>query len=205
MMKHCLSLVVALCLLGAVAAQAEEQAPSPQPTERFLLVGDSMAWALGLELRELVEADGHKFRIRSKTSDSIRGYAVNHKMKTDIRSTRPDVVIISLGANEALVPRPESLVHYMERIVKEVGDRECYWVGPPMWREDTGVVKLLAEHTGPCQFFNSSPLELERRSDGIHPNREGSRQWAQQVYTWIKERRQEKTPAPQDQPTQEQP
>jgi lysophospholipase L1-like esterase len=189
-------ILASAALWGGLVGAEEVAAPPAEAPERVLVVGDSMAWALANALRPLVEQEGGKFRVRSRTSDSIRGYAVNHKMQSDVRETRPDVVIISLGANEALVPRPEGLATYIQRIVKEVGPRECYWVGPPMWRPDTGVVKLLAEHASPCRFFNSSELTLERRPDGIHPNPEGSKVWAQAVYDWIKAQRN----APQEAP-----
>ena len=75
----------------------------------------------------------------------------------------------------------------IKKIVRHVGDKPCYWIGPPMWRKDTGVVKLLEENVAPCRFFNSSPLKLERRKDGYHPNKKGAEDWAEAVLAFIRE------------------
>ena len=180
-------LMVSMVLLVSTMdadAQDPEEAAAPK---KFLLVGDSMAWGLGLALKPMMEAEGRSFRFRHKTSDSIRAYAANARMRDDLRKYEPDVVLITLGSNEALIPKPEALVKPVKKIVRHVGDKPCYWIGPPMWRDDTGVVKVLEEHVAPCRFFNSSALEIERRKDGYHPNKQGSETWARAVLAWISE------------------
>jgi len=187
-LKSVPALVAAALLVCAAGVVADAQAPveSAAPT-KVLLVGDSMAWGLGLALKPLIEAEGSSFRFRHKTSDSIRAYAANARMRDDLRKYEPDVVLITLGANEALIPKPEALVNPVKKIVRHVGDKPCYWIGPPMWRNDTGVVKVLEENVTPCKFFNSSPLALERRKDGYHPSKKGSETWARAIVSWLKE------------------
>lgn len=177
---------VALAAMVVVAASSA-QADDEKERTRVILVGDSMVWELGRAMEPLMEEAGYDFKHRHKTSDSIRSYAANNRMRDDLRKYKPDVVMISLGANEALIPRPDSLIKPIKKIVGQVGDKPCYWIGPPMWTQDTGVVKLLEEHSGPCKFYNSSPLELKRRKDGYHPNKEGSKVWAEAFLAWMKD------------------
>jgi hypothetical protein len=66
----------------------------------------------------------------------------------------------------------------VQNIVKRVGDRECWWVGPPMPKE-TGIVAVIRENAGTCRFFDSSKLTLDRSTDGVHPNDRGAVKWAE--------------------------
>lgn len=181
------SLVVLLGVTASVALAQGDGGEAPKAPVKMLLVGDSMVWELGRALEPLMEADGYDFRWKHKTSESIRGYAGGNKMREHVRKHSPDVVLISLGANEALIPKPEALVRPIQKIVSQVGDRPCLWIGPPMWTQDTGVVKILEEHVAPCRFYNSSPLELARRKDGYHPNKEGSAVWASALQRWLRD------------------
>lgn len=149
-----------------------------------------MAWALGTELQPLLAEVGDKLVTQSKISGSIRGFSRRHaqEIRNPIRKYDPDVVLIVLGSNEALVPYPRHLRKPIRRVVDAIGDRTCYWIGPPMWREDTGIVEVLNDDVAPCTFFDSSDLSLERRPDRIHPTRAGSRTWALAVRDWLFER-----------------
>lgn len=173
-------------LMAALTVSAQDIAP--EKPMRYLLVGDSMAWGLALEMKPLVKARGDVFRSRTQVNDSIRGYANRKRIRADLQKYRPDVVLVALGANDVHRAKPEGLAPYVEKIVGALGQRECYWIGPPMWKDDNGLVQVLQNNTGPCRFFDSSPLELSRRRDGIHPNREGSRVWAEAVVRWIEEK-----------------
>ncbi|MEO1266961.1 MAG: hypothetical protein AAFX99_02620 [Myxococcota bacterium] len=172
-----------------VSLEAANAVP-PKPPGRVVLLGDSMAWAIAVELEPLMKADGHPFAFEYKVSDSVRAWK-SSKAKPLRELLRKhddaDVVIIVLGSNDYFFPRVETLRSTLEMTNTVIGDgRACYWVGPPMWREDKGIVQFLANNLAPCAFFNSSELTLERRSDGIHPNRDGARAWAKAVYAWIK-------------------
>lgn len=176
--------------LGASAQDAPPPAPDAPPApKRYLLVGDSMAFALGTALEPMVEGEGHKFSTITRVSDSIQNYAADNQMKTDLQGRKADVVIILLGTNEVLNPKPEKLIKPIQKIVQQVGGRECYWVGPPLWKQDPvmlNMVQVLGQNTGPCRFFDSTPVVMERQKDRIHPTHEGSKVWAQVFYDWLK-------------------
>lgn len=173
---------------GVAASDTAARAVPPKPPGSVVLLGDSMAWAIAVELEPLMAEDGHPFRFEYKVSDSVRAWKSSkaRPLRDALKKHDADIVIIVLGSNDYFFPRSETLQSVLDRTNELVGERACYWVGPPMWTEDRGIVNFLAENLAPCAFFNSSELDLERRSDGIHPNRAGSRAWAKAVYDWIK-------------------
>lgn len=166
-------------------APAVLSAPSPQARplagKKVLHVGDSMvggSWGLTRALEAKLAAEGAKLVHHTKVSESLTSFDKSPTLKDLLRTHEPDIVIINLGANDALVPHPEVFVKSIQNIVRRVGDRECWWIGPPMWKKDTGIVDVIRENVGACRFFDSSNLELERASDGIHPNDRGATKWA---------------------------
>jgi hypothetical protein len=175
---------------AAVAEVAPAQAPRTLSGKKVLHVGDSMVggtFGLTRALEARLTAEGATIVRHTKVSESLASFDKAPTLKDLIRTHDPDIVVITLGANDANVPHPEVHAHSIENIVRRVGDRECWWIGPPSVKNvpgpgpsgpDMGVVRVLREHTGTCRFFDSSKLDLERASDGIHPNDRGASKWA---------------------------
>jgi acyl-CoA thioesterase-1 len=162
-----------------------------------LHVGDSMVggtWGLTKALEQRFCAEGAKFIRDYKVSESIISYDHSPKLKALIDKHRPDIVIITLGTNDVFVPYPASMAGNVQNIVKRVGARACYWMGPPTWKPDTGIVNVLKDNVAPCKFFDSSNLKLQRAGDGIHPTDRGGADWATTFWTFF---RPGAAPAPQ--------
>ena len=171
---------------GAAEAVA---APAPLAGKTILHVGDSMVGGtLGLTraLEQRFSAEGAKFIRDYKVSESIVSYDHSPKLKSLIEKNRPDVVIITLGTNDVFVPYPASMAGNVRNIVKRVGTTECYWMGPPTWKPDTGIVQVLKDNVAPCKFFDSSNLKLQRAGDGIHPTDRGGADWATSFWTYFR-------------------
>jgi lysophospholipase L1-like esterase len=173
----------ATTLSAAVATAAPPPEPRARPLagKKVLHVGDSMvggAWGLTRALDAKLSAEGAKLIHHTKVSESLTSFDKSSTLRDLLRAHEPDIVIINLGANDALVPHPEVFVKSVQNIVRRVGDRECWWIGPPMWKKDTGIVDVIRDNVGSCHFFDSSDLELDRASDGIHPNERGAAKWA---------------------------
>lgn len=181
--------------LSAALPSAPAEAPSgeaPKDTtapatprslagKKVLHVGDSMVggnFGLTRALEAKLDAAGAKIVRHTKVSETITSFDKAPTLRDLLRTHDPDIVIITLGANDALVPHPEVFAKGVANIVRRVGDRECWWMGPPMWTQDTGVVKVIRDNAGSCRFFDASKLELERGNDGIHPNDRGAIKWA---------------------------
>jgi hypothetical protein len=165
-------------------------APRSLTGKKVLHVGDSMvggSFGLTRALEAKLSAEGATIVRHTKVSESLSSFDKSPTLKDLIRTHHPDVVVITLGANDANVPHPEVYARNIENIVRRVGDRECWWIGPPNVKSsggpgptgpDMGIVPVLREHAGSCRFFDSSKLDLERTSDGIHPNDRGAAKWA---------------------------
>jgi acyl-CoA thioesterase-1 len=114
------------------------------------------------------------------TSINIEGYAKTKRFGDLIKQHDPDLIILTLGANDFYVPNPKSLAPFVRAISKKTEGRECWWLTPVPWTKakETGIVEVIAANAAPCKVFDGSQLKLARASDGVHPSNEGGRQWA---------------------------
>ena len=171
-----------------VTTDAATSAPRPRSLagKKVLHVGDSMVgghFGLTRAFESKLEGAGAKIVRFTKVSETIATFDKGPTLKDLLRAHDPDIVVITLGANDATVPYPETYARNIENIVKRVGDRECWWIGPPSMGARQGgsassLEAVLRDHAGSCHFFDSSALDLERASDGIHPNDRGAGKWA---------------------------
>jgi lysophospholipase L1-like esterase len=171
-----------------VLAAAVPEPPS-LAGKTVLHVGDSMvggSWGLTRALETKFKAEGAKFVRESKVSESIASFDKADKLHELVARYHPDIILVTLGTNDALVPYPQALASHLQHIAKSVGSRECYWIGPPLWKPDTGILAVLRENIAPCKFYDSSPLKLQRASDGIHPTDKGGADWADHFWTYFR-------------------
>ena len=172
------------------AAAGPVDAPRSLAGKKVLHVGDSMVggtFGLTRALEAKLATEGAKIVRHTTVSESLSSFDKAPTLKDLIRTHDPDIVVITLGANDANVPHPEVHARSIENIVRRVGDRECWWIGPPSIKNastrggpsvEMSVVSVIRDHAGNCRFFDSSKLELERASDGIHPTDRGAAKWA---------------------------
>jgi lysophospholipase L1-like esterase len=133
-------------------------------------------------LQPRFNAEGTGFIRDVWESASIAAFAQSQRLPKLMKKYDPDLVLLTLGANDVFDRRPENLIRYIESIVKKVGDRDCYWIGPPLWKGDFGLVEVIREHALPCKFFDSKDLVLQRAGDGIHPTEKGGAAWADEFW-----------------------
>ena len=97
----------------------------------------------------------------------------------------PTMVIVALGSSE-LAARDLGLREKNVRLIaKRVGARKLLWIGPPNWRDDTGINAVLERELGKDRFFLSAELSLERKADGIHPSASGGEKWVEAFVHWV--------------------
>lgn len=177
---------------GEPAADAGASALPALPSlsgKTVLHVGDSMVggnWGLTRALEQRFTAEGARFIRDYKVSESIVSYDHSPKLKGLLDKHRPDIVILTLGTNDVFVPYPASMAANVQNIVKRIGARECYWMGPPTWKPDTGIVNVLKDNVTPCKFYDSSHLKLQRSGDGIHPTDKGGAEWATSFWSFYR-------------------
>ncbi|MCC6897612.1 MAG: hypothetical protein IT377_01490 [Polyangiaceae bacterium] len=149
---------------------------------RVLHVGDSMAPLVGNYLRPIFEASGRSYFIETVVSSSTLEWAGKGLLREAMYKYDPELILISLGSNELFDPKPARRGAAVEQMVTETRGRPCMWIGPPLWKQDSGFVEVLKTHLGHCQFFDSSRLELPRMADGRHPSWTGGWRWADAVW-----------------------
>ena len=181
--------VEALQVATADDVTAPIEAPPPDPRipvgkdTRLLVFGDSMVnTGIGLFLKKRVERAGGHGETDSVASSTARIWNRNKRIEWLLEKTNPDVVVVVLGANEVFIPFPQATADEIKSIVKRLGGRKCVWVGPTVWKNQTGVVEVQRDNSGPCQYFDSQTVKLTRQPDGIHPDYEGGRDWAKAVW-----------------------
>jgi lysophospholipase L1-like esterase len=168
-------------------------AEAPLPTGTTVLqIGDSFAGALGIDLNRELKDAGVRGVLRYETSTYIPTWAGKKDLDAYLSRFHPDLVLITLGANELLIPDPTQRAPTIHRLVRRLGGRPCVWVAPPLWdgaRPD--LLETIREACAPCLYLDSSALvpDLGRMRDHIHPSTEGRKIWAKAVLEWLKEHR----------------
>lgn len=165
----------------------ERKAAEPPPEGTAVLhVGDSFVHAgLTQRLRERFAPLGVRYEVRAKASTITLDWA--KRLPLEIGQTQPDLVIITLGANELRSTHLDVQARAIRRIVKAIGSRPCVWTTPPLWIGETGFFDTLQQNLSPCRFFETDRevgAFLPRR-DGIHPTLEGGAVWADRLFDYL--------------------
>jgi lysophospholipase L1-like esterase len=167
-----------------VWAEGEGAFPLSLTNKTVLLVGDSMAEGVGPWLQKKVEAVGGRFINGQERSSTIVWWQGSGKLRELLALHRPDVVFIALGSNEIFLQQPEVRAPLIKRMVEEIGARPSYWIGPPSWKPDLGLVHVIEENFQPGHFYNSNDLKVPRAPDGKHPTAQGYQTWTELVWNW---------------------
>ncbi|MCX7696950.1 MAG: SGNH/GDSL hydrolase family protein [Bacteroidales bacterium] len=149
--------------------------------QRFLLIGDSMIEFFRLRFNDYCRHNGHKMFTVIWFSSQTYWFGTTDTLKFFIEKYKPTYVLLSLGANELFVPNIKSRQKYIEHILKQIGNIPFVWIGPPNWKEDTGINDLIVENVGPRRFFPSKNLTYTRAKDGAHPDKPSAFKWADSV------------------------
>jgi hypothetical protein len=164
------------------AAGRDARALGPQ---RILLFGDSMVPVLAPRLADYCLENGHELYPAVWYGSTIIYWAWQERLDQLLEELHPTVVIAALGSSELAVRDVGECEPYVQAIVRKVGERKLVWVGPPNWRDDTGVNAMLERVLGPRRFFRSDRIGLERRADGIHPSDEAGAKWVDALAQWM--------------------
>lgn len=157
----------------------------------MLHIGDSFTLAgFAQALKPRMKALGARYEVRAETSSFTTTWSA--KMERLVANTQPDLVLITLGANEVANTDPAAHAPAVRRIVSAIGNRPCVWISPPSWRKDTGIVDVIRKNSAPCRFFDSDKLvtqPIPRQADKIHPTEQGGAIWADAFWSWLQAQR----------------
>ncbi|MCS6968631.1 MAG: SGNH/GDSL hydrolase family protein [Cytophagales bacterium] len=152
---------------------------------RILLTGDSMGDGLFLAWRKLCQQGNFEIRYQPWYGSTTESWATTDRLENMIKQYRPSLVIFSLGSNQLRDHQIRKKGDHIREIIRQFGNTEFVWIGPPNWREDTGINELIKKYVGKERFFESRGLTFERRKDGIHPTEKSAAVWADTIRRWI--------------------
>lgn len=188
---------------------AEVLPAPPRPGTVILHVGDSFVHAgLSQRLRELLGPLDVRYEVRAKASTTTLDWA--RRLPLEVAQTQPDLVIITLGANEIGSLYPQVQARAVRRIVEAMGSRPCVWTTPPLWLEESGFFDTLQANVSPCRFFETDRhvVTFLPRRDGVHPTLEAGAVWADGLFNYLMRERTgdelrpwQLTPSPDDEIT----
>ncbi len=165
-------------------------APSARKYARVLHTGDSMVGGgLARALGPMFEAEGVTYRRDVIESGTIHDFAQNDHLPTLLKSFKPDLILLTLGANHLpnSVDPGKEIGPFIPKLLQRVKGIDCYWIAPPIWKPSQAKFnQWLGEHVAPCRFYDGSALEITRRPDKIHPDEKGGEVWAMGLWTFLK-------------------
>lgn len=177
-----------LMMKQADVPEIKPRFPAEQDTtaKTILFFGDSMLEGLSPRLADYCKANGHKLYTVIWYSSTTEIWGKCDTLSTFIRQYQPDYIFACLGANELFVRDIKTKRRpYLEHILEEIGDRPLLWIGPPNWKEDTGINDLLAERLEEGTFFLSNGMTFARKRDGAHPTSASAAEWMDSVVRWM--------------------
>lgn len=202
-----MSSVAAFSLVALLAGSPSPAARRPSPTparpharvpvptdpvlrrhlqgKTVLLLGDSMI-VTGLEIwmRAVVRAHGGRMRRWAWASSTTESWATGRILDLALRRHRPDVVLVVLGSNELYLDHPAERAPHVRTIVARLAPRPYRWLGPPVWKRQTGILEVLRTNVPKGRFYPFNGHAIARDKDGKHPSPWGSRTWAYDFARW---------------------
>lgn len=162
--------------------------PVDTATQSILIIGDSMLEGLNKRLADYAKANGHRFNSVIWYSSTTEYWGTCDTLSVFLKRFNPTFIFISLGGNELFVKDiKEKRTKYLKNFVKQLGDIPFVWIGPPNWREDTGINEMIEQNVGRGQYFRSNGMHFDRQKDGAHPTYQSAALWFDSIARWMPE------------------
>lgn len=155
--------------------------------QSLFIFGDSMTFNLALRLAQYAKQNGHTIHSVNWDSSNTKIWAEHDTLAYYIEKYRPTQIFISLGSNELYYKDPETRAPYVKKILEIIDTIPYVWIGPPNWKEDTGINDMLQRICKKRSFFRSEGMQFKRKKDNIHPTRESSAMWVDSIMRWLPE------------------
>lgn len=172
----------------ALAGAAEPAFPVPVDTaaQTILFIGDSMLEGLSPRMAAYADHNGHTLYSVVWYSSTSEVWGASDKLRHYIDTLRPTYIFVSLGANELFVKDIAAKRRgFVEKIIADIDTIPYVWIGPPNWKDDTGINDLVSGTARRGSFFLSNGMHFDRSSDGAHPTRSSAIEWLDSVMRWM--------------------
>ena len=154
--------------------------------QRILFFGDSMLEGLSRRMKQYAAENRHELLNVIWYSSSTKVWAEHaDTLKRFIKDFKPTYIMACMGGNELFVKDLNKRDAYMKTILQTIGKTPYIWIGPPNWKEDTGINRIMENNVGTRRFFPSKRLTYKRGSDGAHPTSASASMWMDSVACWM--------------------
>ena len=186
-------LVVAGGLLAGAALGADKGAAgkeSPLAKAPVVLhVGDSfLGSGFAQALKPRFQALGAKYVAVVQTSAYTTTLPRQVRLDALLATHKPVLVLLTVGANEMRMPRPEDHAPAVKRLSQMAGASACIWALPPRWDDkETGILGIMRRDAGPCRVYDPTSIAptIPRAGDKMHPSLKGGAMWADAFWSWL--------------------
>ena len=155
-------------------------------SQRILLIGDSMIEYLMLRMKDYTYFNKHDLKTVIWYSSQTKWFGSYDTLSYFIKKYKPTYVFLVLGANELFVGNIiKKRTQYVKNIVNQLDTLKFVWVGPPNWKDDTGINTMIKRNVGKGRYFASKNLNYKRTKDGAHPTKSSAALWMDSVAMWV--------------------
>jgi lysophospholipase L1-like esterase len=155
--------------------------------QRIFFFGDSMLEGLSRRMMQYAAENGHELLNLVWVSSSTKIYAENiDTLLHFMQKFQPTYIFICLGGNELFVKDLKKRDSYIKTIIQAIDTIPYVWIGPPNWKNDTGINDLIESNVG-NRFFLSKNLTFKRIEDGMHPTYASAAVWLDSVARWMRD------------------
>lgn len=169
----------------ALVAEKKEVIVTDSAPQSLFIFGDSMTFNLALRLAQYARQNGHQINSVNWDSSNTKIWAESDTLKYYLDKFKPTQVFVSLGSNEMYFKNPETRAPYVKKIIEMIDTIPFVWIGPPNWKEDTGINDMLEKMCGSRRFFRSAGMDFKRKKDNIHPTKASSALWIDSIVRWL--------------------
>ncbi len=173
-----------------LTASATVPAPLDTAKKNILFIGDSMLERLSPRIAAYAQENGHQMNTVIWYGSSTEVWAKSGRVRQCVQKYRPDYILICLGGNELFV---NDIINrrakYVRQILSEFAHIPFIWIGPPNWKTDTGINKMIQSIVpNGCFYLSYTPDQhYDRAADGAHPTVASAAKWADRICKWIME------------------
>jgi len=155
-------------------------------SQRILLIGDSMIEYFMLRMKDYTYFNNHNLKTVIWYSSQTKWYGSYDTLSYFIKEYKPSYVFLVLGANELFVGDIiKKRTQYVKNIMSQLDTLKFVWVGPPNWKDDTGINTMIKRNVGKGRYFPSKNLNYKRTKDGAHPTKASAALWMDSVAVWM--------------------
>jgi trans-2-enoyl-CoA reductase len=166
--------------------RVQKQEPIDTTSQKILLIGDSMLEGLMLRLKDYTAYNNHDLKTVIWYSSTTDYFGNSDTLKYFINQYKPTYIMLVVGANELFVSdiiRKRN--RYVKHMLKQIDTINYVWIGPPNWKEDTGINEMILNNVGSMHYFPSKNLNYQRTKDGAHPTHSSASVWMDSIAVWV--------------------